>query len=226
MLLGVGSLWQVTLIHAFMGDYRSATDGDMAVVINIKNSDIDYDSDDTDAGDIDRKIFAVGLATSIAPRIKLFGSFNFDFDGELGGGDVNLDSGYSVSAGGSYMVWEQIDYFIQAFGQFNYIIEETFEYSEGNTDFTLDGYETLIGIMGTYKFTPQLHLYGAVIAIPFNDYTMDVSGDSNNDTWDLERDQNLGIACGIYYDLSSFFIKGEINMGTEDAYGLFAGMNF
>ncbi len=226
LVIGAIGICAISPVHAFMGDYISAAQGDMAVMATVKNSDIDYDSEDTDAGDIDRQVFAVGLSRSVSPEAKVFGSLNYAFDGELGGGDASLDGGYSISAGGSYTFWNQRQYSIQGYGQVNYIFEETFEYSERNTDFTFDGYEVIFGIQGRYKLTPQFYLYGALVLVPLSDFTMEVSGDLSDDTWDLDRERTLGVTGGVLYDLYSWFVKAEVSVGTEGAFGATVGMKF
>ena len=66
-LLGFISIYTtwITPVHAFMENYRSGDKGDMAILSGFKISTIEYESSDTDAGDIDRKIFSLGLSRSV-----------------------------------------------------------------------------------------------------------------------------------------------------------------
>ncbi len=230
-------LWMIMLVwnttaNAFMGDYMSIDGEDMAFIINIKSSDTEYKSDGDDSGDIDRRTLSLGLSKSVSPLIKIFGSFNYTFDGELpinfstdNDGSADLESGYGLSAGGSYLFWEQELYSVQGYGRFNYIFEETFKYSGGNIDFTFDGYELLLGVMGTYRLLPELEIYAAFQLVPYSDFSMDIDG-LMRDEWDLERDQILGIKCGALYDFQVWFVKGEVEFISERAFGIVGGVKF
>ena len=218
---------------AFMGDYISEMGDDMAVIVNIKSSDIDYESDDDDSGGIDRKIISAGLSKSLSPLVKIFGFINYSFDGELPinigsdrDGSADLESGYGLSVGGSYLFWDQEVFAAQAFGQMNYTFEETFKYSGINVDFAFDGYEFLAGVMGIYRLLPEFQIYTALELVPYSDFSMEIDGSISRDEWDLKRDQILGVKAGLLYDLETWFVKGEAEIGSEQALGFFGGIKF
>ena len=225
-LLGFISIFitWITPVHAFMENYMSGKKGDMAILSGLKISTIDYDSNDTDAGDIDRKIFSLGLSRSVSSKITLFGSFNYTLDGELGGNHADLDSGYSLTAGGSYNFWNHEKYSFQAFGKLNYIFDEKFKYSRTDMDLTLEGHEWIAGVMGIYRFKPQLYAYSALQIVPLSNLRMDVSSPTFRDTWDIEREYKWGINFGLIYDRTSWFVKGELEFVSEQALGIFWGI--
>ena len=216
----------VTSAYAFTGEYISEYGDDMAVFASFKSSDINYESDDTDAGDIDRKMFSVGLSKAINPKTKVFGGFNYVYDGELGGLDADLDAGYSIAVAGSYVLWRFYEYTIQGYGQFNYIFDEAFKDSRSDTDFSFKGYEFIFGMMGDYHIQPRFHVFVAFEIVPFSDFTMDVSSDVIREDWSVEREVWIGLKGGLICDFSKWFIKGEINVGSERAIGILSGMKF
>jgi predicted porin len=217
---------RVTPIHAFMGEFISTDGKDMALIAGFRRSDIDYESSDTDAGDIDRTIYSIGLSKSVTPKIKVFGSFNYTADGELGGNNADLDSGYSLTAGAGYTFWEQEKYSLEAYGELNYIIEEKFEHAQTDRDLTLDGYELIAGVMGSYHIHPRLDAYGALQYVTLSDLTMDVSSPTIDENWDIEREDRLGAKLGLIYDLSAWFVKAEVGMVSEQGIGVYCGLKF
>lgn len=225
----VGFVMGVTPVFAFMGSFISAPQGDRAVIVNLKSSDIGYDSDDVNAGDIDRELLLVGLSKFVTPSANVFGSLNYAFGGEMGGDGNELESGYSFSAGGSYNFLERETYSFQAYGQFNYIFEETFKYSgsdTGNRECKLDGYEFLFGLGGTLKFSPRFHLFGAFELAPLSAFTMDVENTARRYSIDIEREVIFGLNFGMLYDFFRWFVKAEAAIGSEMALSLGAGMKF
>jgi hypothetical protein len=214
----------VASAHAFTGEYISEYGDDKAVLASFKSSDINYKSDDIEAGDIDRKIFSVGLSKAINEKAKVFGGFNYVYGGELGGLDADLDAGYSMAVAGSYVFWRFYEYTVQGYGQFNYIIDETFKASRRDTDYSFGGYEFIFGMMGDYHIQPRLHLFVAFEMVPFSDFSMDVSGDAVSEDWSIEREGSIGLKGGLIYDLSKWFLKGTVNVGSERAIGISAGM--
>lgn len=229
--LVVGFVSCGTPAFAFIGDYISQAEGDRAVIAAFTSSDIGYDSDLMGSGDIDRKLFSIGLSKSFRPPVKVFGSLHYTFDGEMGGGGNDLDAGYSISAGGSYMFWDRHALFFQTYGQFNYIFEETFEFSGpdmGNLECSLDGYEFLFGVMGTMKLHSHLNLYGygAFELIPLSAITVERRSSALHDSPELEREVMFGFKAGLLYDFLRWFIKTEAKLGSEMAFILAAGVKF
>jgi hypothetical protein len=226
MIPGVVYLIGITSAYAFTGEYISKYGDDMALFASFKSSDINYQSDDIDAGDIDRKIFSVGLSKAVNPKAKVFGGFNYVYDGELGGLDADLDAGYSIAVAGSYIFWTFYEYTAQGYGRFNYIFDETFKESRNDTDFSFGGYEFIFGIMGNWHIQPRIHVFVAFEMVPFSAFTMDVSSDVIREDWSIEREAMIGLKGGLIYDFSKWFLKGTVNVGSERAVGLSGGMKF
>ena len=226
-LLGFISIYTtwITPVHAFMDNYISGDKGDMAILSGLKISTIEYESNDTNAGDIDRKIFSLGLSRSVSSKMTVFGSFNDTFDGELGGNHADLDCGYSLTAGGSYNFWNHEKYSLQAYGKLNYIFDEKFKYSRMDMDLSLNGHEWIVGATGIYRFNPRLYAYSALQIVPLSNLRMDVSNPTMHETWDIERDHKLGINFGLIYDGTTWFVKGELELISEQALGISWGIN-
>jgi hypothetical protein len=53
---------------------------------------------------------------------------------------------------------------------------------------------------------------------------MDVSNPTMHETWDVARDHKLGINFGLIYDWTSWFVKGELELVSEQALGVSVGI--
>jgi hypothetical protein len=212
--------------HAFIGEYNSATGNDAAFMLSFKSSDVDYeDSSDLEA-DVERKSLLFGASKTINSKVKVYGSFNWGLDGKIDEYGYDLEHGYGVTCGGSYIFQEQPLYTVSGFGQLNYIFDEEYEYSEADADITFDGYEVMVGVMGKYKINMNFSAFGALQIMMISDINAEYAVSGSEYDLDLERDDTFGMKFGAIYDDLNWFVKGELEIGVDRGYTLTGGMKF
>lgn len=202
------------------------------------SSEIDYESDDDDRDfEVERKIIGLSLSKGISNKLDIFGTFGYLFDGAYHGDDdhvdLELDDGYSLSAGARYIALQSGKLSGHLYGQFDYIMEEKYTGRHHGINHTLDidGYEITLGGALKYEIDNNFSTYAGVSFIPI----MDLSGHmkrklghlSDSETKDFERDDKLGFKIGGDYRFNNqLSARGEVNFGTENSYVLSVGAKF
>ncbi len=228
ILFTVGIVWSglmcIPQANAFIGEYNSSTGNDMAGMLTIKSSSMDYEDSYNSDLEVERKLLVFGFSKSLLSKIKLFGSFNWGIDGEIDDLGFDLDHGYSFTGAGSYIFIDQGKYSVSGFGQFDYIFKE--EYENDGIDLSMDGYEMLIGAMGKYNFNPKLSAFANLEILLLSDLTVELDSSNFSQDIDVEREGSFGIRFGGIYNEPQWFLKGEFAIGMDIGFAFTGGMKF
>lgn len=223
----VGICWGVLAggshVYAFIGDYKSLTGNDTAVIGGFKSTEISYDIEgSSDEDDIERKVLSVGVSKTINSNLKAYGVFNYVMDGDIDDSSYESDGGYSLSGGAGYTFFKQNNISVSGFGQLDYILKDDWD-GDGGATFSITGYELLGGVMGKYHFNPNISVFASAIVTPFSDMTADPE---NGSDLDFEREDMFGLQTGVTYDQDTWFVKGELHIMMESGIGISGGYKF
>lgn len=206
----------------------------------INSSDIDYKIDIGSFKDLkvelERKIIGFSLTKGISKQLDVFGTAGYLFDGSLkpeNVDDFDMDSGYFLSAGARYMLYQSGNLSFHMFGQFDYILKEKYSTTQNgvDADFELDGYELTVGGAIRFQVDDSVDAYASLSFVPLTglsyDYEERWGGRSSSSDGDLERDDNLGFRVGASYLINDqWSIRGEANFVSDKAFLVSAGMRF
>ena len=223
----VGICWGVLAggshVYAFIGDYKSLTGNDTAVIGGFKSTEISYDIEgSSDEADIERKVLSVGVSKTINSNLKAYGVFNYVMDGDVDDAPQESDGGYSLAGGAGYTFLKRNNISVSGFGQLDYILKDDWD-GNGGASFSIDGYELSGGVMGKYHFNPNLSAFATAVVVPFSDMTADIDNVGDRD---IERDDMLGLQTGVIYDQDTWFVKGELHIMMESGIGISGGYKF
>ncbi len=231
-----------TSVEAYVseGPCVDTDNSNLKVSAFIGSSETDYkfkedNREDSDV-ELERKFIGIGLTKAIDKRMDLYGAVGYLFDGSLNPenmDDFELDSGYFLSAGARYMMFQSGNVSAHIFGQFDYILEEKFSDSWNGIDFDteLDGYEFLLGAAIRFQINDKFSTYAGISFVPFSDLTYDVEaragGRTGNSDGDIERDDDLGFKAGASYLINNqWSIRGEADFVSDKAFVVSAGRLF
>jgi hypothetical protein len=206
----------------------------------ISSSETDYklkvDNQEDFDTELERKFIGISLTKAIDRKMDVYGAVGYLFDGSLTPeniDDIELDSGYFLSAGARYMVFQSGNVSAHIFGQFDYILEEKFSDTINGTDvdLELDGYEFLLGGAISFKINDKFSTYAGISFLPLADMTYDeeerAGGITTNSDGDIERDDELGFKAGASYLINNqWSIRGEADFVSDKAFVVSAGMKF
>lgn len=207
-----------------------------------------------DTFNVERMLIGLTLSKGVNNKLNIYGTFNYLFDGtyndedhRLGGGVENLDhdkdNGYMLSAGAKYMVIQSGKLSGHINGQIDYIIEEKYsgDYRiatgggphNATGEVELSGYEFTLGACLKYELDTNFAAYASLSLAPLMDLSYDykLSGTrlrTYTSDGDIEREDMIGFRIGASYDFSgsTWFARGEIDFGNEQAFVLSCGTRF
>jgi hypothetical protein len=206
----------------------------------ISTSEVDYEFDvpNTRFGDVEveRKIIGFDVTKRIIPELDVYGALGYLFDGSLkpdGGYDIDLDSGYFLSAGIRYMIYQADNISFHLFGQLDYILNE--EYSDNvngvNFDYELDDFELSVGGAVRFQIDSKFSAFAGLSFVPLSNtsYDLNATGNLGPLDWDgsVERDDKLGLRTGASYLINNrWSIRGEADFISEKTFLVSAGLKF
>lgn len=205
----------------------------------ISLSEIDYELEvpnlEDDDLDVERKIIGFGVTKRIIPKLDVYGVLGYLFDGSLewDGNDVDLDSGYFLSAGVRYMFHQSGNVSFHVFGQLDYILDEKYSDNIGgiNFDVELDGYELTLGGAARFQIDDRFSAFAGIMFVPLSgtSYDLYATGNLGFIDWDgsVERDDKFGIKAGATYLIDNrWSIRGEADFSSEKTFLISAGLKF
>lgn len=224
-----------TSVEAYVseGPCVDTDNSNLKVSAFIGSSETDYDDGDTE---LERKFIGIGLTKAIGRRADIYGAVGYLFDGSLNlenMDDFGLDSGYFLSAGARYMMFQSGKVSAHIFGQFDYTLEEKFSGNWNRTDYDieLDGSEFFLGGAIRFQIDDKFSTYAGISFVPFSDLTAHVEGRAGgrtgNSDGDAERDDDLGFKAGASYLINNqWSIRGEADFVSDKAFVVSAGRLF
>ena len=224
-------------VSAYVGaePFPGLAGSEIKLSLFVASSEIDYDLDEDDEKcEVERTILGVNLSKGISEKLNIYGTLGYLFDGNLKSGiDIELDEGYYLSAGLKYKAFQSGKLSGHLYGQFDYVIEETYAdtYNGVSLNLEIDGFEITLGGVKKYQMDSNLSLYGGIAFVPLTDQSIDLEASRNGARttldYDLERDDKLGLKIGGEYIFDKkWAISGEADFGSEQTYVVSVGAKF
>lgn len=225
-------------VSAYVGaePFAGLSGSESKLSLFVASSEIDYDPDkDEDKCEVERTIFGVNFSKGINEKWNIYGALGYLFDGNFKseGIDFELDEGYYLSAGLKCKAFQSGKLSGHLYGQFDYVIEETYADTHNGVSFNIeiDGFEITLGGVMKYQMDSNLSLYGGIAFVPLTDQSVDIeaSGFGRRIAFDddLERDDKLGVKIGGEYNFDKkWAISGEADFGSEQTYAVSVGAKF
>lgn len=216
------------------------TNSNLKVSGFINSSEIDYNFEQENSEDAEleseRKIIGFSLTKGISKKLDIYGTIGYLFDGSLkpeSGDNYDMDSGYFLSGGARYMMYQSGNVSIHMFGQLDYLLEEKYSKTENGVDrdVELDGYELSVGGAIRFQINNNFDTYASISFVPLTgmsyEYEASGRGLTANSDGDVERDDNLGFRAGASYLIDNqWSIRGEADFASDKAFVVSCGMRF
>lgn len=186
--------------------------GQFAIEPALLISEIEYDEDQGNGGDIERTALAVSAAHGVTEKLDIYGEFGYTLEAEAD--DISGDGdGFIFGAGIRGLMYQADVISFRGVLGGRYIDED---YGSG-----VDG--NLFEIYGTTLVHADLNnsfsLYGGLDIIPFSDGELEFGSFDS----DIERDNFLGIRFGANYRIDSMLLRAEAAVIGQQTLILSAG---
>lgn len=212
--------------HAFMGEYNSTSAFDTAIMATVRQtSEITYKVDNGSTITLMKRELVLGASKTLSSKVKVYGGFNYAFDGEIEHADYDLEEGYAATIGGRYGLVDQNTYAVNCYAQLDYTFEGVYKNPDLEKEYSIDGYGVLVGLLGKYRLFYNFSAYAALEVLALSDFNeeRDWQGAEQHD---VELENSVGVKLGLFYDQYSWFLRGDFNYGMGTGFGLTGGMKF
>jgi hypothetical protein len=170
-------------------------------------SAIDYSMYDGHSRTVYRGTLGASVATSVDDTSDIWGSLNILGLSDANTAQVDADLGYQLSIGGRWHVLQQGLGAVTLYGFGQYLFEK---YSTAVGPRKMFLFEATGGVLGSYSFHPVLTGYLGAELVAYTDGEMSGVPDT-----DVERDGRVTVRGGAVYELSKYFLRAEIALGSE-----------
>ncbi|MGD9874479.1 MAG: hypothetical protein AB7T27_09435 [Kiritimatiellia bacterium] len=150
----------------------------------------------------------------------------------------------------SIYAYGQLQYLAEDYGEYTEKFDDGDIYQEATVGAEASLIELITGVMAEYALSEQFMLYGGLELIPISDGEAEASMDYDlhvddegmtsvehivaetteaigyEESYDVKRDLPAVVRGGARFNIGNWFIRGEIALGGETAFGIGAGIKF
>ncbi len=187
--------------------------------ISLSYSCIDYAIDYDGNHGFDRTVIGASLAKAIDDMTDICGSIAWLANSSPNDSNVDSAGGYLISFGARWHVFERGLGTVNLYGLGHYMAERYDWNSHGSYRMYL--FEATGGAVAAYAFNPNFTGYAVAELIAYSDGEL-----QSADRLDFDREGRITVRGGAVFDMTKYWIRAELALGSENALVIGAGQSF